>query len=323
MYKKYLIVIFIGNLVLTLNAQSTTKYEHCNCVETINYSKTDRNLKDGKYELICDKIFVEAGNYKQGHKDGIWTVKNLNGTKISEIVYSNGILNGNYKLFYYEGDRKLEASFENNLPIGQWTYFSKKGKIIKQGNYKKGSAVGIWKIYNKNGKKVIFEYDFDKKKSLISSNYKSKNPFLPRDDESGEYIIIYSLNKPINSQVKPFGGYTYSNELFVELLNVPLVMMNTFANFEFQVKANVKNGALMVDDVNYSMHKISETPYFSYIAQTNSPKKIKRIKHNNLSITKVKERIFETLMILGPWIGESENELEISVPFVLNEIDGM
>lgn len=315
--------MFIILFIITIDAQSTTKYEHCNCMETINYSITDSNIKDGKYELICDNIVVEKGNYKKGYKDGTWSIKNLNGTLISEIEYSNGKLNGNYKLFYYEGARKLEASFENNLPIGQYTYYSKKGKIIKNGKYDNGSPIGVWKIYNKKGKKIIFEYDFDNKKSLISNNYKSKNPFLPRDDESGEYIIIYSLNKPINSQVKPFGGFTYSNELFVELLNVPLVLMNTFTNFEFQVKAKVKNGAIMVDDVNYSMHKSSESPYFSYIAQTNSPKKIKRINHNNQSITKIKERIFETLMILGPWIGEVENEIEIFVPFVLNEIDGI
>lgn len=322
MKKKYLTFSVILLFLLTINAQTTTEYEHCKCTEIINYSENDKNLKDGKYKLKSEDGVIETGNYKEGLKEGIWSITNRDGVVVSEIEYSNGKLNGKYNLFNFDGDPKLNALFENNNPVGKWTYYSKKGKIIKQGKFNDGKASGVWKINKNNGKKTIFEYDFDNNESLISNNYKPKNPFLPRDDESGEYIIIYRLNQEIESEVSPFGGYIYSNELFVELLNVPIVLINTYTLYEFNVKASIKNGSLTVNDINYSPNK-SNNPYFSFIADTNSPKNLKRIKHNDHLIAKMKERIFEALMVLGPWVSKDEKEIELSVPFVLNETDRM
>ncbi len=321
MLKKILTISLIIFLGTRINAQKITNYEHCNCTETVNYS--DNNVVEGAYELISNNIVIEKGIYNDGVKDGIWIVNNVKGNLISKIEYSNGILNGEYKLFYFDGQPKLSAKFENNLPDGEWSYFSKKGKIIKHGNYEKGKAVGIWKVFKNNGKKIIAEYDFNNEKSIITNdNAKAKESYLPRDDESGEYIIIYYPDRDNLNNNKPIEGLFKSSIQFVDLFNVPLPLMNTYTTFEYKVNAEIINGVLKINNLNYfdKMSFKSSIPSFPFIAQTNSLKNLYKINHTDFLKKRVKDRIFETLMIMGPWLSNSNSQFEIQIPFVLNDI---
>ena len=306
-------------------AQTETNYNHCDCKEIVNYSDNDNSIKNGEYILSCYNSLVEKGNYKNGKKDGVWTVKNEKGKIVSKIEFSDGKLNGNYELFTYDGNPKLKAKFIDNQPKGEWKYFNEKGRIIKQGVYENGKPKGTWKVYDKKGKKVIAEYDFDNNKSLISTKAKIKNSYLPRDDESGEYIIIYYPNRKHLTNNTPFEGNIVSNKEFIDLLNVPFVLMNTFTKYDFKITAKINEGNLIIENIDYSQNVDynSTVVSFPYIAQTNSPNKIKKISHSDFTISKMKERIFETLMVLGPWVTNTNNSFEIHVPFVLNKIEGI
>jgi len=306
-------------------AQIETNYDHCNCKEIINYSDNDDSIKNGEYVLNCDNSLIEKGNYKNGNKDGLWTVKNEKGKIVSKIEFNEGKLHGSYELFNYEGNPKLKAEFTDNQPVGEWKYFNDKGKVIKQGKYENGKPKGTWNVYDKKGKKVIAGYDFDNNKSLISTNSKIKNSYLPRDNESGEYIIIYYPNRKHLTNNTPFEGNIVSNKEFIDLLNVPFVLMNTFTKYDFKIRAKVNEGNLIIENIDYfqNINYDSNIISFPYIAQTNSPKKIKKINHSELTINKMKERIFETLMVLGPWVSNTNDSFEIHVPFVLNKIKGI
>lgn len=322
MNKKVLIFLMITFFSYQISSSQTEiKYNHCNCKEVINYSENDSSLKNGEYSFTCSNSLTEKGTYKNGTKDGLWTVKNEKGITISRIEYSEGKLNGKYELFFYEGEPKLNAQFEDNQPIGEWKYFNEKGKITKQGKYENGKPLEIWKVFDKKGKKVISEYDFDNNKSLITTNPKIKNSFLPRDDESGEYIIIYYPNRKNLTNNVPFEGSIISNKTFIDLLNVPIVLMNTETQYNFGITAKINNGNLIIENIEYFKkldYKVNKVT-FPYIAQTNSPKKIKRIEHTDILIEKMRERIYETLMVLGPWISNSNETFNIHVPFVLNK----
>lgn len=304
-------------------SQIETKYNHCDCTEIINYSENGSLIKNGEYILTCKNSHTEKGFYKNGKKDGLWIVKNKEGFTVSKIEYSEGELNGKYELYFYKGEPKLKAQFENNLQIGEWKYYNKKGKIVKQGKYKKGKPIGTWKVMNKKGKKVISEYDFDNNKELTVSKPKIKKSILPRDDESGEYIIIYFPNRKNITNNVPFEGSIVSNKFFIDLLNVPFVLMNTKTQYEYRITAKITNGSLLIENIeydnstDYSINKVS----FPYIAQTNSPKKIKQIEHTDFLIEKMKNRIFETLMVIGPWKSNTNESFEIHIPFVLNNIN--
>ena len=321
---KVLIILMITILSYQSSlSQTETRYQHCDCKEIINYSEKDSLIKNGEYLFTCNNSLTEKGRYKNGKKDGLWLVHNQKGILISKIEYSEGKLNGKYELFFFEGEPKFKGQFENELPSGEWKYFNKKGKITKQGKYENGKPIGIWKVFNKKGKKIIAEYDFNNNKELITSNPKIKKSILPRDDESGEYIIIYFPNRNNLTNNVPFEGSIISNNYFIDLLNVPFVLMNTETQFEYKITAKITEGILKIENINkqnsikYSNNRVT----FPYIAQTNSPKKIKRIQHTDILIEKVKDRIYETLMILGPWKSKSNESFEIHIPFVLNNIN--
>jgi hypothetical protein len=305
-------------------AQTETNYSHCDCKEIINYSDNDSSIKNGEYVLNCENSLVEKGSYKNGKKDGIWTVKNGKGQIVSKIEFSEGKLKGNYELFTYDGNPKLKAKFVDNRPTGEWKYFNKKDRIIKQGSYANGRPIGTWKVYDKKGKKVIEEYDFDTNKSLISTKAKIKNSYLPRDDESGEYIIIYYPSRKHLTKNIPFEGNIVANKEFIDLFNMPFVLMDTFTKYHFKITAKINEGTLLIEDIDYfqNIDYDANTISFPYIAQTNSPNKIKEIKHSKFIINKMKERIFETLMVLGPWVSNTNDSFEIHIPFVLNKIKG-
>lgn len=157
---------------------------------------------------------------------------------------------------------------------------------------------------------------------MISNQSKIKTSYLPREDESGEYIIIYYPSRKHLANNIPFEGNIRSNKEFIDLLNIPFILMNTVTNYNFKIKANIKDGNLEIENIKYIENKSydSNTLLFPYIAQTNSPKKLKQIKHSELTINKIKERIYETFMILGPWVSDSENSFDINIPFALNEV---
>jgi antitoxin component YwqK of YwqJK toxin-antitoxin module len=302
-----LTILWAGQLM----AQSTNEYPHCNCVEKINE----------QYQLICNNSQIVTGQYANGLKSGKWTTKTAKGTVIKNVEYIDGRLNGKYELFHFDGKPKLVASFVNGQQDGTWEYFNEKGKIIKTGKYQSGSPVGTWTIFDKGGKKAIAIYDFDNKNSS-NSNVPPyfKNGGIERDDQSGEWYIIYYPERNPQSEVQPFGGYSLACDFFLKHLTIPTTMMDTYTNFNFNVTLKVENNSLKsissayVDRIAYN----TKLPTLPFIVSTNPPAKLKRIEHDKQSIDFLRENIEEVTMLMGPWIGNSS--VDIYVPFVLNDI---
>lgn len=302
-----LTILWAGELI----AQSTNEYPYCKCVEKINE----------QYQLTCNGNQIVTGQYNNGQKSGKWTTKNAKGTVIKNADYVDGRLNGKYELFHFDGKPKLVASFANGQQDGTWQYFNEKGKLIKTGSYKSGNPVGTWTIFDKGGKKAIATYDFDNKNS---SNPNAppyfKNGGIERDDQSGEWYIIYYPERNPKSEVQPFGGYALACDFFLKHMTIPTTMMDTYTNFNFMVKLQVENNAIKnisssyVDRISYN----PSMPTLPFIVSTNPPGKLRRVEHNDKSIDLLRESIEETTMIMGPWIGNSS--ADIYVPFVLNDI---
>lgn len=319
MKNKLILSLFI---LLSFNtfAQITVNYKHCNCIEKINYLDSDTNIKNGDYELICNGNTIEKGKYSNNKKDGNWIVRTEKGIIVSDINYTNGKLNGSYKLFYFKGKPKLSANFTNNLQAGEWKYYSDKEKVTKEGSFENGKPIGVWRNFKK--KKIDREYDFNKNEFLINKEIKTKKSYLPQDDETGEYIIIYYPDRNVKTNYQPLEGYKKANELFIDLINVPVTLMNTYTKYDYKVNASLSNGIFSVESIvlENNIPYDSSKPSFPYIANTNFPKNLKRITHTKLLHSKMQERVFETLMVLGPWVNPEDIDFEIHVPFVLNEI---
>ena len=101
--------------------------------------------------------------------------------------------------------------------------------------------------------------------------------------------------------------------------------MNTYTKFKYKALIQIENGSLSINELNYLEKMAFDSSKISlpFIAQTNSPKNLFKIEHSEFLKMKVKERIFETLMVLGVWIPDSNEQIEIQIPFVLNEINGI
>lgn len=108
-------------------------------VKKIIYLDTVANQKVAeKYFHDDNSLFMEY-NYKNGKKDGV--AKSFypkTGLPWSLHTYKDGLLHGEYKTW-----------FEN-------------GNIHMDGQYTKGTESGTWKIYNESGK-ISEEINFDKK----------------------------------------------------------------------------------------------------------------------------------------------------------------
>ena len=315
--------ILISILVLIRLEQSTAQtqieYPHCNCVEKINTKENDPEKLEGAYELICKDKQIVSGSYSNGLKSGKWITKTPKGTIIKNVEYVEGKLHGKYELFYYNGTPKLSGNFVNGQEDGLWQYFNEKGKSIKSGSYQLGKPVDIWVITDKSGKKPLATYNMATV-PLTNTEVPSylKRGGIERDDQSGEWYIKAPIAVNPQSAVQPLGGYDLSRDLFFRYLPIPSTVMDTYINFNFQVRLEVEGNrvkniqAKLTDDIDFKYRQ----PSYPFMVSTNPPGKLKRVQHSKRSINQLEEDIEDAIRVMGPWIGNTT--IDIRVPFVLN-----
>lgn len=314
---KLIILVFTSLFWFTnINAQRK-EFIHCNCTET---------LTDESYKVISNGIEVESGQFEAGKRTGIWVSKNIKGTVIRKANYSDGKLNGNYELFHFNGKPKLTASFEDGKPSNQWTYFNAKGKVIKQGVFSNGKPTGIWKIMDKKGKKAYAAYDFDTNSEITSGNnqrYFQKSG-MSKDDQSGEWLVLYFPRRDIKVKTQPLGGYMLSSDLFIDYFNIPTLLMDTYVQFEFNTTVKFENGvaSVIAVDLLKNQDKFDITSHsLPFMAGTNPPSKLSHIEFSDATIAFLKGQLAEYVLIMNPWITSSENEeIIIRNPLIINEV---
>lgn len=321
--KKVLISVALILIVGMIRSQETITYPHCNCTEIKHCTDADPKLLHGSYQLTCNNIVVESGAYKNGLKDSLWITKNPKGTIISKIEYSNGKLSGEYELFNYKGKPVVIAQFKDGLPVGEWRYLNSKGKVIKKGSYENGKPVGSWTFYDKKGKKVITEYDFEKRQYTVNNEYVNKEKSsVIQDDQSGEFIILFYLvdKNPLENTLP--GGYERACVEFSDYLNLPIFMMNTHGTFHFQASIKIENGICKNIDVARIEKPRDKNAVMPFIVSTNFENKLKRVTHSIDNINYLKDRVYETLAILGPWFPKDDGVIKMHIPIVINDIKG-
>lgn len=301
-----------------LSFAQENSYPHCNCTES--YSE------NGPYKLVSNGTEMETGELLNGKRNGLWTSKNKKGIIIRKANYTNGQLSGTYELFHFDGTTKLKAEFFTGLPIGNWAYYNSKGKVIKAGKYSEGKAVGTWKIYDGKGKQLYTEYNFDTSTETISP--KGKQYFqkggIVRDDQSGEWMVLYLPKRNIKVQTQPLGGYMLASDLFVDYFNLPAIFMNTYAQYEFNTTVKLHNNVAAINTIALldKSEKFDITGHsLPFMVDTNSPNKLTRVVHKETSIEFLKNQIKEYVMLAGPWISNgADEEIVIRTPFVVNEV---
>jgi len=132
-------------------------------------------------ELYSGKVFKNRmggekdfeGSYKDGKKDGLWTVWYENGQKKEEGTYKDGESDGLVTSWYENGQKKYEGNYKqdalgNGIPDGLVTSWYENGQKKYEAKYKDGKKDGLWTVWYENGQK--------KKKELT----RMEKRFLPK-----------------------------------------------------------------------------------------------------------------------------------------------
>ena len=93
----------------------------------------------------------EEGEYKDGEKDGLWTIYNKKGLKEKEITYDLGI-ELKQTIYNDEGLKEKEILYEKDEEEIH-TLFNENGTKVKEGKIVDGKEEGVWTTFDEKGKK--------------------------------------------------------------------------------------------------------------------------------------------------------------------------
>lgn len=102
--------------------------------------------------------------------NGVQTIYNLDGLKLTEIEFKDGVMNGSYKEWHERDILKCVGQYADGLWDGHWEYYDFRGFLIAEGNYDKGNGdqlnytdTGVLykKTHYENGAKNGEEFYYD------------------------------------------------------------------------------------------------------------------------------------------------------------------
>ena len=125
--------------------------------EKITFEDKKLEVRKGAYAFYENGFVKEEGDYKKGHKNGIWK-KYGDDAKIKEkLSYYYGKLMGDYQAFWPNGNLKSTGKYSNDKKVGLWEY------------YYSDSKLAIRERFNEDGKSTGSIY-FDKVGTEIKDN---------------------------------------------------------------------------------------------------------------------------------------------------------
>ena len=146
--------------------------------------------REGKWCKTDDWSTIKL-NYKDGVKDGKYSISKLVGMCPEEDYYpvksfngefKNGRREGKWTFYYLEGELKEEREYKNGSRNGLCKEYSKEGKIERISNYKAGIKDGEYKEFDYNEKLCLEGTYSNGKKDGLWKNYETSEFLLYKDD---------------------------------------------------------------------------------------------------------------------------------------------
>ena len=115
------------------------------------------NFKDGERDGVTEQFYNDTGklrvsaNYKNGVLEGEFKAYYPNGNLQGEVNYVNGEMNGDFKEYHENKKIRLSGSYKNSLQEGEWKSYLEDGTLESIINYKAGELHGLKEDYYKNG----------------------------------------------------------------------------------------------------------------------------------------------------------------------------
>lgn len=95
------------------------------------------------------KVMVE-NNFEKGN--GLMIFKHYNGKKFVEANYTNYMMNGSHKIYYFDGSLRSVTFYKNDERDSIFKSYYFGGQLETEGKYINGEKQGVWKYYYENGK---------------------------------------------------------------------------------------------------------------------------------------------------------------------------
>lgn len=130
-------------------------------------------------------------NKKDSTKQGDYLMFADSGDTIVWAQYSNGILNGERRVYFENGNPQVIEHYENGIHQGLYQAFFEDGKVELQGNYVNGNMEGEWRGFYDNGQlKEVVQFRASNENGAFTEyhpngNLKAKGAYIDGDNEHG------------------------------------------------------------------------------------------------------------------------------------------
>ncbi len=195
-----------------------------NVVYYKNNIKEIGHWKDGKQNGLFqmyteDGILIDSGTFKNGERDGL-TEQFYNDTGKLRVSanYKNGVLDGEFKVYYPNGNLQGEVTYKNGEMNGEYKEYNENKNIRLSGNYKNNLQDGEWKSYLEDGTlETIINYKDGELNGLKEDYYKNGNVWIRQEfknnDLDGVYEVYYENGNPqLKAKIK--NGQTVEEQRF-------------------------------------------------------------------------------------------------------------
>lgn len=195
-----------------------------NVVYYKNNIKEIGHWKDGKQNGLFqmyteDGILIDSGTFKNGERDGV-TKQFYNDTGKLRVSanYKNGVLEGEFKAYYPNGNLQGEVNYVNGEMNGEFKEYHENKKIRLSGSYKNSLQEGEWKSYLEDGTlESIINYKAGELHGIKEDYYKNGNVWTRQEfknnDLDGVYEVYYENGNPqLKAKIK--NGQTIEEQRF-------------------------------------------------------------------------------------------------------------
>lgn len=91
-------------------------------IDTTGLAKEIIKYPSGQIQII--------GFSRSGLREGLWVSYYENGSKWSELYYSNGKRNGKTTAWYENGVKRFDGFYKDDKKFGVWSYWDEKGNLV-------------------------------------------------------------------------------------------------------------------------------------------------------------------------------------------------
>ena len=214
----------------------------------------DANFKEGERDGLTEQFYSDtgklrvSGNYKNGVLDGEFKAYYPNGNLQREVIYKNGEMNGEYKEYNENKSIRLFGNYKNNLQDGEWKSYLEDGTLESIVNYKDGELNGLKEDYYKNGNVWIRqEFKNNDLDGVYEVYYENGNPQLKAKIKNGQTVEEQRFNHdgtPYNEKEKIIINGTVSDssdEITIkEVLDDEIVISENLEDFSKELEKGME-----------------------------------------------------------------------------------